>query len=108
MTTAYRLGLRRQLRSGLVLEPADGAGANARGGHAGRSAAEMVVEGDGAEEVGDGDAQSGGDEAQGVVGEIAVTVVKGMEERQQGRRLVAPAGDERLVSGNGHGAHLEH
>ncbi len=62
-----------------------------------------MVEGDGAVEVGEGSFQAMGNDAEGVIREVAITIVKGMEERQERGGLVFPVIDEVLIGvGNDH------
>ena len=62
-----------------------------------------MVKGDGAVEVGEGSFQAMGDGAEGVIREVGITIVKGVEERQERGGLVFPLIDELLIGvGNDH------
>ena len=63
---------------------------------------EVVVEGDRAEEVGDGDPEPGRDRPQRLLREMAVALVQRVEEGEEGGGLVLPAPDEFVVGRRGH------
>lgn len=79
------------------MEAADIACANAGCGLAGSFARKVVIERDGAEKFGKRDAESFGDCLDGVVGQVAITIVKGVEQRKEGRWLIFPAFNEGLI-----------
>ena len=62
-----------------------------------------MVEGDGAVEVGEGRFQAVRDGAEGVIGEVAIAIMEGVEEREERSGLVFPLIDELLIGvGNDH------
>ena len=80
---------------------ADRAVADARPLAPALDAREVVVERDRPVEIRERDPETLRDDLQRVVREIPVTIVKGMQEREEGRRLLAPLLDEVLVGGHG-------
>lgn len=63
----------------------------------------MVVEGDGAVEVGEGCLEAMGNGTKGVIGEVAIAIVKGVKKRKERSGLVFPVIDEVLIGvGNDH------
>ena len=81
-----------------AIKAADVAGADARLVLTVLFAGKVVVEGDRAEELGEGDLEPLADHAKGILGEVAVAVVKGVQRRQERGVLVLPMRDDFLVS----------
>ena len=85
----------------------DVSGANARGFEAARGAGKVVVESDGAVEISERRFQAIGNRTEGVMGQVAVAIMKGMKQWKERSGLVFPLVNELLVGcGNGHGKRM--
>ena len=80
-----------------AVQAADVAGANARRGFAGFGSGKVVVEGDRGKEFGERDSEALTDDADGVIGEVAIAVVDGVEDGQEGGILIPPLCDDFLI-----------
>jgi hypothetical protein len=57
----------------------------------------VVVEGDRAEEFGEGDSEALADSADGIIGKIAVAIMYGVEDGKERRVLSLPLRDDFLI-----------
>ena len=74
-----------------AMEAADVPSTDPRGGFARGFSRKMVVESNRAEKFGDRDPQAAGDSFNSGVTQVAVSIMKGVQERQQRGGLVTPA-----------------